>query len=148
MVEQYTGGFAGRAAEIEEGASRPARELIRDVHDSAAELQSTWLNLPEAVWYERILDVSGRERQLFVVPIRRWQELELHLVDLGTGRTAAGWPEDFVTDRLPVMRETLSSRLAGGTLAPAPGEIDPRDELAWLFGRSKRSDLPDLASWE
>ncbi len=34
VVEQYPGGFAGRAAEIDRDSRRPAAFLIRDVHES------------------------------------------------------------------------------------------------------------------
>ena len=35
VVDQYPGGYAGRASEIEAGAGRPASELIVDVRFSA-----------------------------------------------------------------------------------------------------------------
>jgi maleylpyruvate isomerase len=41
-VEQYHGGLAGRAAEIERGADRPAAALVDDVERSAERLAATW----------------------------------------------------------------------------------------------------------
>ena len=42
IVDQYPGGFPARAAEIEEGAQRPAAALIDDVRTSAAAMSEAW----------------------------------------------------------------------------------------------------------
>jgi maleylpyruvate isomerase len=42
VVEQYPGGFAGRAAEIDRDSRRPAAVLIRDVHESGTGLIECW----------------------------------------------------------------------------------------------------------
>src|SRR5919197_912033 len=41
-VARYPGGSEQRDREIEEGAGRPARELVRDVSDSAKRLEDVW----------------------------------------------------------------------------------------------------------
>jgi maleylpyruvate isomerase len=148
VVDQYEGGYAGRAADIDMGAGRAARELISDVGTSARALEKTWNSVPDSAWGNVTRDVGGRERPLHALPVRRWQELEVHLVDLGVGPTFADWPEDFVTDRLPELREHLVERLPNGVLAPAVGQLDPREELAWLFGRLSPPGLPELSSWD
>jgi maleylpyruvate isomerase len=147
VVDQYEGGYAGRAAAIELGAVRPARALISDVKTSARGLEEAWRSTPESGWTNVTRDVGGRERPLFALPARRWQELEVHLIDLGTGPTFADWPEDFVSVRLPELRRDLPGRLPEGALPPAAGELDPREELAWLYGRFRPPGLPELSDW-
>jgi maleylpyruvate isomerase len=148
LVEQYVGGYAGRAAEIEQGSGQSAVELIEDVLTTGQALIAEWAALPVEVWSNRVLDVSGREHDLAWLPGRRWQELEIHLVDLGIGRSSADWPEEFVADRLPALRMTLSSRLPSGARPPEPGSIPEHEELAWMFGRLKGEGLAELSPWE
>jgi maleylpyruvate isomerase len=147
VVEQYAGGYAGRAAEIEAGSARPAAELIADVGSSAEDLRVSWQDLPSEVWSRTTIDVGGTERRLDELVSRRWQELEIHLVDLDIGVTHRDWPDQFVAFWLPRVRPTVAGRLPSGAAAPEPGRIDERDELAWIYCRLRRTDLPDLASW-
>ena len=150
VVEQYEGGYAGRAAAIEIGAGRPADELVRDVRESAIALDHTWRTLPDSAWTGITTDVGGRRRPLHALPARRWQELEVHLVDLGVGPTISDWSDEFVSDRLPALRAGLDERLPEGPLRVTPGDLDldPREELAWLYGRLSRPGLPVLAPWD
>jgi len=147
VVEQYPGGYAGRAAEIESTAARPAVDLIADVRASGERLEHRWASLPDDAWTMVTIDVGGRERPLAALPSRRWQELEVHVVDLGAGVTHRHWSDDFVGAFLPGVRASLSFRLPDGARMPVSGTLDERDELAWLYGRLRRDDLPELAPW-
>src|ERR1700738_4328828 len=62
IVEQYPGGFAGRAAEIEAGAGRPAAELIADVRSSAEQMEASFWAVPAVAWSRPTLDVGGTQR--------------------------------------------------------------------------------------
>lgn len=148
-IDQYPGGPAGRAAEIDAGAARLAAALVEDVRTSSAELAAVWAALPEEgpMWDVISRDGGGTERRLKDLPGRRWQELEVHLVDLEVGAGPADWEDAFVARFLPLVRATLAGRLPSGASAPAPGSIDERTELAWLYGRMRRPDLPELAPW-
>ena len=141
VVDQYPGGFEGRAAEIEAGAGRSAAALVADVRDSGREVEATWGRVPEAAWDNGTTDVGGRQRPLHELVGRRWQELEVHVVDLGIGITYRDWPDEFVTAWLPRLRAY------GGDAAKAATDLDPRDELAWLYGRLPRADLPSPPPW-
>ncbi|HEV3226660.1 MAG TPA: maleylpyruvate isomerase N-terminal domain-containing protein [Acidimicrobiales bacterium] len=141
VVDQYPGGFEGRAAEIEAGAARPAAELVADVRDSAALMTDAWHAVPDDAWEHRTRDVGGRERPLRELVGRRWQEVEVHLVDLAVGITYRDWPDEFVAVWRPRLRAVF------GDQVPAWTGLDDRDELAWLFGRLARPDLPVLAPW-
>lgn len=147
VVEQYRGGYEGREAEIESGAYRAASALIADVRESAERLQLRWQDLPESAWSATSRDVGGRERPLRELPARRWQELEVHVVDLGVGVTYRDWPDAFVDVWLPRLRASLATRLPPGEEAPQAGDLDSRTELAWLYGRVRRDDLPRLLPW-
>jgi maleylpyruvate isomerase len=146
-IEQYPGGYAGRAAEIEAGASRPASAVLEDVRESAARLHDAWASLPNPAWQVVTRDVGGRERPLSALPARRWQELEVHVVDLRVGVTHREWPDEFVRGWLPRLLSDMEGRLRDGSGAPPPGALDERDELAWLYGRLQRDDLPVLTPW-
>jgi maleylpyruvate isomerase len=128
VIDQYPGGFEGRAAEIDAGAHRPAAELIADVCTTGAQLGAAWRDTPAHAWAGVTRDVSGVERALSTLPSRRWQELEVHAVDLGIGITHRDWSDEFVAAYLP-------------------GDLDDRDELAWLYDRLERPDLPTLAPY-
>jgi maleylpyruvate isomerase len=148
IAEQYEGGYEGRAAEVEAGARRSARQFIDDVRASADQMMSTWLGLSDPAWDAITRDVGGRQRPLRALPGRRWQELEVHLVDLGVGVTHRSWSPDFLSVWLPRLRSSLPLRLPAGTEAPAEASFaDDRDELAWLYGRLERPDLPTLLPW-
>ncbi|HEY5164647.1 MAG TPA: maleylpyruvate isomerase N-terminal domain-containing protein [Acidimicrobiia bacterium] len=147
VIDQYPGGFEGRAAQIEGGAARTRAEILDDVGSSADGMQTAWRRVPDSAWDVISRDVSGKERPLRSLPARRWQELEVHIVDVDAGVTHRGWSADFVDVWLPALRATAEPRLPRGAALPAPGTLDDRDELAWLYGRFQRSDLPELTPW-
>jgi maleylpyruvate isomerase len=147
VVDQYPGGYEGRAAEIERGAARTRAEILDDVATSAEGMQTGWRQVPEGAWEVISRDVSGKERPLRALPARRWQELEVHVVDLDAGVTHRDWSAVFVEVWLPALRATAEPRLLAGAALPAPGTLADRDELAWLYGRLQRNDLPELTPW-
>jgi maleylpyruvate isomerase len=141
VVEQYPGGFEGRAAEIESGAHRSASELIDDVRVSGAAVLAGWRSVPDEAWDAMTTDVGGRDRPLRQLVGRRWQELEVHVIDLGAGITYADWPEEFVSVWRPRLRDHFGDKV------PASTALTDREELAWLYGRYPRADLPVLPPW-
>jgi maleylpyruvate isomerase len=145
VVDQYEGGYAGRASAIEAGSRRPAAEIVHDVSSSATLLDEVWRTLPAGAWTCRSRDVNGRDRPLFELPSRRWQEVEVHLVDLNVGVSHRAWPPEFILEWLPRTRERMWSQL------PTEGRNlawdHPADELAWLYGRLGRADVPAPPEW-
>jgi len=148
MVDQYPGGMEERAADIAAGADRPAAVILEDVAVSSSRMLEGWADVPNHAWSGVTRDAGGTERPLAELPGRRWLEVEVHLVDLGTGPTPADWSDAFVAAHLPELRAGAPSRLPEGTSPPPLGSIDERDELAWLFGRLTRPDLPALGPWQ
>jgi maleylpyruvate isomerase len=145
VLDQYEGGYAGREADIEAGSLRSAKELVDDVRRSAQAVNETWAALPREAWTGRTRDSSGMERPLFELPSRRWQEVEVHLVDINVGISHSDWPDDFVLEWLPRTRERMWRHLPPDS---AHLEFDlPADELAWFYGRFARADLPKPPPW-
>jgi maleylpyruvate isomerase len=141
VIEQYPGGFEGRAAEIEAGAHRSAAELIDDVRVSGAAVLAGWRSVPDESWDAMTTDVGGRDRPLRQLVGRRWQELEVHVIDLGAGITYADWPAEFVAVWRPRLRDYFGDKV------PASTGLTDHEELAWLYGRYARADLPVLPPW-
>ena len=132
LVEQYVGGEAGRAGEIEAGAARRARQIVDDALDWANRLDDTFANLPDDCWARPVRSVSGDEHPVAQLLFRRMREVEVHLVDLGIGFTPADWSQDMVDRALPGLLEGLVERADGRALT------------AWLLGRGP---APDLGPW-
>ncbi len=152
MVDQYPGGFEGRAAEIEAGAARPAAEQLADLAVSADRMAAAWAAVPDSAWSNHTRDVGGRERPLSALPGRRWQELEVHAVDLGFGPTHRDWSDDFVSVWLPRLRGEIPARVAPGAdpdeVAAARGRCARPARRAGLALRApRRPDLPELRAW-
>jgi len=147
VVDQYPGGLSERAAEIEAGAGRAAAAILEDTALSSARMLEAWAAAPGGAWSGVTRDASGLERPLAELPGRRWLEVEVHLVDLGTGPTHRDWSDAFVAACLPQMRAGSGARVPEGQVPPPPGTLDERDELAWLYGRLTRADLPVLGPW-
>jgi maleylpyruvate isomerase len=132
MVEQYAGGAAGRAAEIEAGARRPAREIIDDAIGWSNRLDATFAALPDDCWVRPVRSVQGDDHPVALLPFRRWREVEIHLVDLGIGITPADWSQGLVEGAIPKLLTGLA------------GRADPRSLMAWMLGRGP---APPLEPW-
>jgi maleylpyruvate isomerase len=133
QVTQYEGGAEGRAAAIEAGAGRPAKELLADLLDACTAVDDLLPVVGEEVWDREVLAGNGPA----TVPASRlvysrWREVEVHHVDLGRGYRPADWPPELVQRMLPELLETLPDRSDGAAL------------LAWASGRGP---APELAPW-
>jgi maleylpyruvate isomerase len=153
VVERYPGGLAGRDAGIEDGADRPAGELVADVRSTIWRLEQAWATAPPTVWQQgRGLEPSGAEVPVAVFPYKRWREVEVHHADLGLGFTFDDWSDQFVAAGLDEQLPALSGRIEGGLAATEidalRAELGHRRLLAWTFGRWTTEGLPTLARWE
>jgi maleylpyruvate isomerase len=130
VVDQYPGGEAGREAEIEAGAGRPAAELVSDVRVTAEAAERAAAALPDEAWDRLGRSTGGQTHTMRRVLTGRIREVELHHVDLGLGYEPADWPADFARAELDRALEHLA------------GRVDPRAFLAWLSGRGPAPELP------
>jgi len=101
-----------RAADIEHGSRRSAKDLAADVADAAMALRTIARQLPDPAWRVQ-LRVSGLDPfpagQLLT---RRLVEVELHHADLGAGYGPGDWPAEFTAMDLPEpMRTQRQERL-------------------------------------
>ncbi len=147
VIDQYPGGIEGRRTEIEKGARRGAAVVLDDLEWSSSALAAAWERVPEDAWGGISRDVAGRERPLWSLPANRWQELEVHLVDLGIGVTFRDWPDAFVAVWLPRLEVHLSDRIPSGHDTPDPSTLSDRERLAWLYGRLAPPGFPELTPW-
>jgi maleylpyruvate isomerase len=132
IVDQYPGGYVGRAADIAVGAGRPADELVDDVTQTAVRLDAALAAMPTGAWGNLTRDVSGAERPAHTLPLSRWREVEVHHADLGLGYSPADWSGEMVHRCLTRELDRLAVR------------CDPATLLAWVTGRSQ---APTLGPW-
>ena len=137
-VARYPGGPEQRDREIEEGASRTAEELLRDLDESSLRLEAVWARSEQAGWPNAQL--LGADRfPTTGSPMRRLREVEVHHVDLGLGYEVTDWPDAYVEWDLPKALDRVPRRLLG--------EKDAHRLLGWLTGRSEALEGVDLGPW-
>ncbi|HEY7134074.1 MAG TPA: maleylpyruvate isomerase N-terminal domain-containing protein [Acidimicrobiia bacterium] len=132
VVDQYVGGFVGRAADIDAGADRPAAALVADVRETSSAVDALCARLGEDVWDRPTRTVAGDIQPASAIVFSRWREVEVHHVDLGLGYTPDCWPSELVDAWLPRVLSKLGQR------------TDPNALLAWTLGRGP---APDLDPW-
>ncbi len=136
VADQYVGGAAGRAGEIDRDALADAAWLIADLRRSNDALEQRWATMPSEAWHGEGRSMMGPVA-LSDLPFRRWRETEVHRVDLGLGATPEQWPAVYVRLELVRMeRQWAARRPMGLTRLPAAAlAAPPAERLAWLLGR-------------
>lgn len=136
VADQYPGGPEQRDGDIEAGATRRARELVRDVRGSLYALEQTWATAGLTAWQGEGRTFAGM-RAIRDLPFIRWREVEVHHDDLGLGYSPADWPAEYVRLELVRMEMLWAARLPMGltSLPPEALGVEPRARLAWLLGR-------------
>jgi maleylpyruvate isomerase len=173
ILERYPDGWDARNRDIDDGAKRPAAEILRDVVGSAHRLDRALADIDDIDGWDR--PTSGKGPASGWVA-RRLTEVEIHRVDLRGHYTAADWPAELVVEVLPACIEKLPDRTAGplrieidaagSTAAGLAGEVYTAGDgdgptlvrgpdwavLAWLAGRSaaaqdRLTTTPELGPW-
>jgi maleylpyruvate isomerase len=144
-----------RAAAIEDGAGRPAAQLIDDVRVTAAAFAAAALALPEDNWHSLVTWTTGQQTPADMIVRSRLTEVLVHHVDLAIGFGPGSWPAAFTGEMLVAVAASLTAR----GLAPVPAVLraagtgrvvrlggdaadtitvsgTEADLLAWLLGRS------------
>jgi maleylpyruvate isomerase len=96
----YPGGEDQRSAEIESGAGRATAQLLAELADACARIETTFANLPAPAWDALVLTRRGP------IPVRevllqRWLDVEVHHVDLDVDYPISRWPAALVETYLP-----------------------------------------------
>lgn len=171
QVPAYPGGDAGRDRDIADGAGRDAAALVADVADSAARFDEVCAALDAEAW-ERTTVPRAAPLPAHDLVRLRWQEVEIHRVDLDLGYGPQEWPAEFVSVLLAnLVATSLPGRLPAdvtvelaatdtgqhwtvGTGARRTAVSGPSWALAcWLTGRDRPvraaldGELPDLGRW-
>ncbi len=172
-LARYPHGRAGRDADIEAGAARPAAEQLVDLERSAERLDRVFGAVADTGNWALQCDDRSAGEYVF----GRWREVEIHRVDLGGTYTARDWPAAFVHYLLPTLLEGVDRRLPGGgalelvvdaetsTTPDLGGSVWTCGQgkptvvrgpdwalLAWLLGRTSAAEgtmtgAPELAPW-
>jgi maleylpyruvate isomerase len=155
VVQMYPGGAEQRQRDIDAGANRSVDELVDDYRTSAERLERTWDLMDHEAWARSVHARSGIKPATSTIRVR-WQELELHSVDLGLDRSVEDIDPRLIAVLLPDLVVGLPSRLSehpptiivehplleGGaaTVLGSPDELrtvsgSPAAVLSWLLGR-------------
>jgi len=129
VVDQYPGGAQGRAAEIENGAGRPATVLVADLIAACDAVDDAFHAFDDAQWDRVARGIGGDERPVGDLPFQRWREVEVHLVDFGLGYEPSHWPPALVERWLPHL------------VARLPARADPHALMAWAIGRGPAPEI-------
>jgi len=132
LLDQYVGGQAGRAADIDAGSRKSVDDLVHDVREADRAVDELFATLPAVIWDRPVSTGDGRQAPAAHLAFARWREIETHHVDLGLGYTQEDWPQDLVDRWLPQLVEGLV------------GRADHRDLMAWALGRAS---APPLTAW-
>ena len=95
----YTSAEA-RDADIEYGATLPARELVVDVARSAMAFRTIVKQLPDDAWSFPVRILNSAPFPAAQILTRRLVEVELHHGDLDAGYSPADWPPYFAAMEL------------------------------------------------
>lgn len=134
---KYAGGPEQRRAEVEEGAFRPAADIVADLRASQTRLEELFEAADGQGWPNG--DLRGGETYgVTACPAHRLREIEMHHVDLGLSYTCADWPQEYIDWDLGVVLATVPGRLSAQ---------DRQTVLAWAAGRGPVDQAWTLGPW-
>ncbi|MYB27701.1 MAG: maleylpyruvate isomerase family mycothiol-dependent enzyme [Acidimicrobiaceae bacterium] len=154
IVAMYPEGMDKRNADIAAGRGATLGDLIDDMAGSFARLEALWDRMDDQAW-ERPVQWRQIEGPAWATIRMRWQEVEVHAVDMDVGRGLEALPEALADELARIAVESVPSRLdsqGAGIEVRHPGlpggyrrfgsgsdltVVDgvPAQILAWLLGR-------------
>ncbi|WP_067796501.1 maleylpyruvate isomerase family mycothiol-dependent enzyme [Actinomadura formosensis] len=154
-VESYEyPGLEARAAEIAEGAGRPADALLADVRESADRFAEAFTLMPDEAWERTVQWTTGARHPAARAADARLTEVLIHHVDLDAGFTPGDWPAGFTARLLVSVTASFARRDDAPNLrlyATDTGQEHGNGDLvvtgpatsllAWLLGRSPGTAL-------
>ncbi|MEO5877256.1 MAG: maleylpyruvate isomerase family mycothiol-dependent enzyme [Streptosporangiaceae bacterium] len=149
----------GREAEIEAGSGGSAKVLGEAVRAAAARLRDQALTLPAASWEAPVRALGGWPHPAWYTLYRRWREVEMHHVDLGTGYVPSpAYTRWELTESFGALARLGGSTVSlvevtdleltfgfrpGGPILTGPGTA----VLGWLTGRTDDFAETTAPSW-
>ena len=123
VVAMYPGGMDKRNADIAAGRGASLADLLDDMDGSFARLEASWDRMDDETWGRpaQWRDVQG---PAWATIRMRWQEVEVHAVDLGVGRALEALPVALADEQARIAVESVPSRLDAEGLqhrGPPPG---------------------------
>ncbi|NLU67516.1 maleylpyruvate isomerase family mycothiol-dependent enzyme [Streptomyces sp. HNM0574] len=119
-----------RDADIDKGAGRPLAAQLDDLREASARLDGAFGAQSEEAWRRTVELRNGVRDTASALPFRRWIEIELHHVDLGTGHGIEDLPGAFVERELG----TMARRFAGHPDITTAVELRSEDGNTWRTG--------------
>jgi maleylpyruvate isomerase len=126
---------AARAQAIEDGAGRPAAELVEDVKRTAHAMATAAKDMPREAWPHKISWTTGQQTPAAHVPESRLAEVLIHHVDLDYGYEPGAWPKRWTAQMLDRAVQSMNDERH---LAPLTATLHGTDT-----GRDFRLDRPD-----
>lgn len=126
---------AARAQAIEDGAGRPAAELVEDVRRTAHALAEAAKDMPRDAWLHKITWTTGQQTPAEHVPESRLAEVLIHHVDLNYGYEPGAWPKRWTAQMLDRAVQSMNDERH---LAPLAATLHATDT-----GRDFRLDRSD-----
>lgn len=154
-VESYEyPSVEARAAEIEDGAGRPAAALVGDVRESARRFADAYTLMSAEAWERTVEWTSGARHPAARASDARLTEVLVHHVDLDAGFAPRDWPAEFTARSLDRVAASFARRAdapdlllratdTGRDLGEGGHVVEGTEAslLAWLMGRSPGTDL-------
>jgi maleylpyruvate isomerase len=160
-----------REREIEDGAGRPAAELVEDLRTSMRRFLTAADGHPEDAWEVPVRWLGGGLRPVRGAVGSLLREVEVHHTDLATGHRPADWPPFFVVRELETTLRNLREKPDAPSMTlradedqvlhpigdgDGPHVSGPAAELlGWLTGRTDgraltvepAGPLPEVPGW-
>ncbi|KMM47235.1 maleylpyruvate isomerase [Cellulomonas sp. A375-1] len=143
-----------RDAEIEYGATLPARALRNLSAHAAVHLNVEWRDLSDEAWRAQVRTAQGRVVPASETVWMRTREVWVHAVDLDNGASFRHFPAELVDRLLADVTRTWRARGdAEGVVVPV---LEPTDRAALADDPASGDDVPrthlrgraaDLARW-
>ena len=153
-VAMYPHGMDKRNADITAGRGASLADLLNDIDGSFARLEALWDRMDDQAWGRPTRWPRGQGPAWATIRMR-WQEVEVHTVDLDVGRGIEALPEALADELARITVESVPSRLDaegssievrhpglpgghrrfGSGSDPTVVDGAPAQILAWLLGR-------------
>lgn len=136
-----------RAAEIERGATLPARALRHLFAHSEVHLSVEWRDLTDEDWDAQVRTAQGRTVPTRQTAWMRTREVWIHAVDLDNGGSFLDFPPGVVDELCADVVRTWHSRGEDVDLVLAPTDREAEIVVGAGTGPTVRGSAADLARW-